>query len=290
MTTPPALLERVSRSFGGTVALAGVDLTVGAGEIVSLLGPNGAGKTTALRILLGLRRPDAGRAAIFGRDPCTLESRRRLGCTPQETSLPPTLTVRETVDLVRRHFPRPPRSDELLERFGLSADACRQTGGLSGGRRRRLAVALAFAGGADLLVLDEPTSGLDAEARRLVWDAVRAHAARGGAVLLTTHHLEEAEALATRVAVLARGRIRIDGTAAEIRARAGLTRVRLVTATIEPVPGEIRRERACGVTTLYVRDVASALRRLVSCGVPLAGLEVAPATLEEALTLLGVDG
>ncbi len=282
-----AELDGVTRRFGETVALDGVNLRVEGGEIVALLGPNGAGKTTALRILLGLRRPDGGRARLFGLDPRRIEGRLRLGSTPQETSLPPTLTVRETVELVRAHFPRPVSTETLLRRFALDSCSDRQNGGLSGGQRRRLAVALAFAGAPDLVVLDEPTAGLDVAARRLVWEQVRSHAASGGAVLLTTHYLEEADALATRVAVIARGRIRVDGTVAAIRSRTGLTRVRLATDAIPYVPGVVRREHGEHSTILYVTDAAAAIRELVARDTPLEGLEISPASLEEALSLLG---
>ncbi len=277
-----AELVGVSRAYGETRALDCVDLAVRGGEVLALLGPNGAGKTTAIRVLVGLRRPDRGRALLFGRDPRRPDSRRRLGGTPQETSLPPTLTVRETLDLVRAHYPRPATTACLLARFELDEVARRQNGGLSGGQRRRLAVALAFAGAPDLLVLDEPTTGLDVTARRVVWSCVARHAAAGGSVLLTTHYLEEAEALATRIAVIARGRIRAEGSAAEIRARAGLTRVRLSGAHVPDVAGVVRRERRNGTTTLYVEDAAAAVRELVGRGASLDGLEVAPATLEEA--------
>jgi ABC-2 type transport system ATP-binding protein len=287
---PMAELDGVARRFGEAVALDGVNLRVEGGEIVALLGPNGAGKTTALRILLGLRRPDRGRARLFGLDPRRIEGRLRLGCTPQETGLPPTLTVRETVELVRAHFPRPVPTDALLDRFALAGRSDRQNGGLSGGQRRRLAVALAFAGAPDLVVLDEPSAGLDVAARRLVWEQVRSHAASGGAVLLTTHQLEEADALATRAAVIARGRIRFDGTVAEIRARTGLTRVRLATDAIPYVPGVVRREHGERSTILYVTDAAAAIRELVARDTPLEGLEISPASLEDALVVLGAVG
>ena len=215
-----AALRRVSKRFGEKVALDDVDLAVGAGEVVALLGPNGAGKTTALSLLLGLRRPDSGSAEIFGVDPCRPGARVAVGVTPQEAGFPPTLRVREIVDLVRAHFPFPAPTDELLERFGLAAVARRQAGGLSGGERRRLAVALAFAGEPAALFLDEPTAGLDVESRRAVWAEIDQYSSDGGTVLLTTHHLEEAERLATRVVLLAQGRIVADGTAAQLAGRA----------------------------------------------------------------------
>jgi ABC-2 type transport system ATP-binding protein len=215
-----AALRSVSKRFGDALALNAVDLELRVGEVLAVLGPNGAGKTTALSILLGLRRPDAGRAELLGRDPRVPTVRERVGVTPQETGFPPTLRVREIVDLVRAHFPDPAPAEELLRRFGLVDVARRQAGGLSGGQRRRLSLALAFAGRPHVVFLDEPTAGLDVEARRTFWQEVRAYADAGRTVLLTTHHLEEAEALASRVVLLSRGRVVADGSPADLTERA----------------------------------------------------------------------
>jgi ABC-2 type transport system ATP-binding protein len=208
-----AALWAVSKRFGETVALDRVDLVVEAGEVVALLGPNGAGKTTALSILLGLRRPDEGRAEIFGVDPRRPSARVAVGVTPQESGFPPTLRVREIIDLVRAHFPFPAPTDELLDRFDLRTIARSQAGGLSGGERRRLSVALAFAGEPAAIFLDEPTAGLDVRSRRSVWAEIDQYSTDGGTVLLTTHYLEEAERLARRIVLLARGRVVAEGTA-----------------------------------------------------------------------------
>jgi ABC-2 type transport system ATP-binding protein len=215
-----AALHAVTKRFGEATALDGVSLEVRGGEVLALLGPNGAGKTTAVSLLLGLRRPDAGRVELFGRDPRRPVARTAVGVTPQETGFPPTLRVRELVDLVSAHFRESAPSAELLDRFGLGGLAGRQTGGLSGGERQRLSVALAFAGRPRLLLLDEPTAGLDVEMRRAVWLEVRAYADGGGTVLMTTHHVEEAETLASRVVLLAGGRVVADGTSAQLAVRA----------------------------------------------------------------------
>jgi ABC-2 type transport system ATP-binding protein len=220
-----AALRAVTKRFGDTAALDAVDLELRPGEVLALLGPNGAGKTTALSLLLGLRRPDSGRVELFGRDPRLPAARVVVGATPQESGFPPTLRVLELLDLVRAHFPAPAPAVELLARFGLTAIARRQTGGLSSGERRRLSVALAFAGRPRALFLDEPTAGLDVESRRAVWEELRSYAAAGGTVLLTTHYLEEAEALASRVVLLARGRVAAEGSPAELSARAGAARL-----------------------------------------------------------------
>jgi ABC-2 type transport system ATP-binding protein len=217
-----AALREVSKRFGAAVALDRVDLAIEAGEVVALLGPNGAGKTTALSILLGLRRPDEGRAEVFGVDPRRPSARIAVGVTPQETGFPPTLRVREIVDLVRAHFPFPAPTDELLERFDLGTIARRQAGGLSGGERRRLSVALAFAGEPAAIFLDEPTAGLDVESRRAVWAEIDQYSADGGTVLLTTHYIEEAERLAPRIVLLAHGRVVAEGSADALAVQASV--------------------------------------------------------------------
>jgi ABC-2 type transport system ATP-binding protein len=216
-------LRGVTKRFGAVVALDQVDLELRGGEVLALLGPNGAGKTTALSLLLGLRRPDVGNVELFGADPRHPSSRAAVGVTPQDASFPPTLRVREIADLVRAHYAAPVSTADLLARFGLVECGRRQAGGLSGGERRRLSVALAFAGRPLAVFMDEPTTGLDVEARRAVWSELEAYAASGGTILLTTHYLEEAEALASRVVLLSRGRIAAEGSARELAGAHGGT-------------------------------------------------------------------
>ncbi len=283
---PVAELDRVSRRFGRIQALDAVTLALHPGEVLFLLGPNGAGKTTAISILIGLRQPDQGRARLFGLNPRMPRARRDLGVMLQEVAFPPTLRVGEIVDLVRGHYPHPLRKGEVLELVGLSALDRRQAGGLSGGQRRRLAVALAFAGAPRAVVLDEPTVGLDVESRRQVWQLIRRYAADGGAVLLTSHFLHEAEALATRVAVIDRGRIIADTTVEDIRARAGLKRVRLRAAALPELPGVARLERSGDLYTIYTADADRLVRALVAGGVAFRDLEVRPTDLEEAFLAL----
>jgi ABC-2 type transport system ATP-binding protein len=286
---PPAELRGVAKQYGSVQALSDVDLVVRAGEVVALLGPNGAGKTTAISILLGLRAPSAGSAAVFGDDPRRPDTRRSVGAMLQEVAFPWTLRVRELVDLVAAHYRAPAATDDLLQRFGLTGVAMRQTGGLSGGQRRRLAVALAFAGRPRLLFLDEPTAGLDVESRRSVWESVRAHIQEGGTVLLTTHHLEEAEALATRVVVINRGRIVAGGTVPEIRARVGLTRVRFRAAGVPPLPGVKRHERVGDEHVLHTDDPDGLVAELVRSETLFSALEIVPLSLEDAFLALTAD-
>ena len=213
--------RRAEKRFGAKVALAPLDLTIEQGELVALLGPNGAGKTTLVSLVTGVRRPSAGDVRLFGRDPRDWRARARLGTTPQQMDFPPTLRGREILDLARAHTPSPPPLSELAERFDLGDVLQAQNGSLSGGQRRRLALALAFANAPALVVLDEPTTGLDVESRRGAWDAIATFAAQGGTVLLTTHYLEEADALAGRVIVLAHGEVVADGSPQSLKACAG---------------------------------------------------------------------
>ncbi len=281
-----AEVQGIQKAYGKTQALAGVSLTVEAGEVLALLGPNGAGKTTLVRILTGLLAPDAGRARLFGRDPRDWRARLGLGLTPQETGFPPTLRVAEVAALVAAHYPAPEDPSALLARFGLEGLKRRLVARLSGGERRRLAVALAFLGRPRLAVLDEPTTGLDVESRRGLWKTIRAYREEGGAVLLTTHYLEEAEALADRVAILHKGRLLAVGTVDEIRARVGLKRVAFEAVAVPELPGVARKEREGARVVLYTPDADRLVRALVEARVPFSGLEVAPVRLEEAFLLL----
>lgn len=260
--------DRVSRTFGTVTALDDVSLVVGAGEAVGVLGPNGAGKSTLLSLLAGLRRPSAGTVRVGGGDPRDPATRTRIGVTPQTTGLPQTLKVREVVDFVAGHHRDPLPRTELLKTFDLTGLAGRQCGALSGGQQRRVCVALAFVGRPDVVMLDEPTTGLDVTARMALWDAVRGFTARGGTLLLTSHHLEEVEALASRVVLVDHGRVVVEGSVAEVRARSTVRRVRW-TGPDGPVE------------TLEA-DADEAVRALVRSGVPFRDLEVGGATLEAA--------
>jgi ABC-2 type transport system ATP-binding protein len=285
-----AELQGVHKRYGKVDALQGVDLELWPGELLALLGPNGAGKTTAVGILLGQRRPDAGSARLFGRDPTLPAARRPVGATLQESGFPDNLTVAEVVDLVRVHYPDPAPTRELLDRFGLAEVAGRRAGGLSGGQTRRLAVALAFAGRPRAVVLDEPTTGLDVEARHRLWEVVRAFVADGGTVLLTTHYLEEAQALASRVVVLAGGQVIAQGSVDDITGRAGLSRVHLRAPSLPELPGVTHVEASNGSYTLYTADPDGLVRALALQGVAFTGLRVERASLEEAFLQLTGGG
>ena len=281
-----AQLQNVHKRFGATEALKGIDLEVRQGEIVALLGPNGAGKTTAISILLGRRRPDQGQALLFDRDPRLPKARMGVGATPQETEFPNTLTVKNVVELVQTHFPNPRPTEELLGQLGILDLMGRQTGGLSGGQQRRLAVVLAFVGNPKVVFLDEPTTGLDVEARRGLWQAIEDYRVKGGTVLLTTHYLEEAEALASRVVVIDQGKVIAQGTVEEIKSRVGLKQVRFRADVLPQLPGVVKTEQENGVHILYTPDADELVRNLVGGAFAFEGLEVLPASLEEAFLVL----
>lgn len=281
-----AELRGVAKAFSGRPALAGLDLVLPRGCCLALLGPNGAGKTTALSLLLGLRRPDRGEALLLGGSPLDESIRRRIGATPQVSAFPPGLKVREIVAFVAAHYPDPMPEAELRERFGLDGLSERQVGGLSGGERRRLGAALALAGNPEIVFLDEPSTGLDVEARRLLWDTVRAFHEGGGTVLLTTHYLEEAEALAGRIAVIHRGKLVAEGTREDITRRIALRRVRFRAAAVPDLEPVARSAFEAGVVTLYTSDADLLVRRLIEARTAFSGLEVLPAGLEEAFVSL----
>ncbi|WP_113699629.1 ABC transporter ATP-binding protein [Nonomuraea lactucae] len=277
-----ARTAEATRRYGDVLALDRVSLDIRAGELVGLLGPNGAGKSTLVNLFVGLRRPTSGTVELLGGSPRDPLVRRGIGVTPQETGLPEALRVGEVVDFVSAHYPRRAARDELLERFGLRDLVRRQIGGLSGGQKRRLAVALAFAGEPRMVFLDEPTTGLDVEARRALWDGIRAFHDGGGTVLLTSHYLEEVEALAQRVVVVGHGRVLADDTVRAIRDMVGVRRVTLAAAALPELPGVLGAEREDGRVHLLTTDPDGLVVELVRSGTAFSGLEIRPTTLEEA--------
>ncbi len=287
---PAALLRGVAKRFGATEALRGFDLEVRAGELVALLGPNGAGKTTAIGLLLGLRLPDAGQVRLLGGDPRSPAVRRGVGVTPQETGFPPNLRVHEVINLVRAHYDAPAETADLLKQFGLADLATRQTGGLSGGEKRRLAVALAFAGAPKIVFLDEPTTGLDVASRRALWDAIKDFVGGGGTVLLTTHYIEEADVLADRIVVIDQGKSIAAGTPAEIKSRIQLQRVSFAAEELPDLPGIVRHERDGARHVILTDDADALVRALVGSGAAFSGLEISLADLEEAFVALMEEG
>ncbi len=207
------------KRYGQLDAVAGIDLSIRSGEVFGLLGPNGAGKSTTVEILQGHRTRDAGEVEVLGSDPAAAPRawRAKVGIVWQDESAPGELTVRETVGHFARYYPNPRHTEEVIDLVGLQEKADSRIKVLSGGQRRRLDVALGVIGGPELLLLDEPTTGFDPAARRQFWGLIRQLAAEGTTILLTTHYLEEVEALADRLAIIAGGRIAAEGSPVELR-------------------------------------------------------------------------
>ena len=293
-------VERLAKRYGSFTAVADVSFAVPAGQVTALLGPNGAGKTTIVEILTGLLAPTAGTVRVLGADPRPggrpgRAWRARIGLVLQSASLDLQLTVAEALRLFARLYPRPLPAAEVLDAIGLTSDAGTRIGALSGGQRRRVDLGLGIIGRPELLFLDEPTTGLDPEARRQLWGAVENLAADGGTVLLTTHYLDEAQHLASRLIVLAAGRIVADATPGELRAEGTRPTIRLPLtggAPLGDLPPGLAVHADAGRGELLIRsaDVAADLESLVGWArrnrLDLTGLEVGPPSLEEAYLAL----
>jgi ABC-2 type transport system ATP-binding protein len=288
-----AVMENVSKNYGQVRALVDFDFKVRAGELTALLGPNGAGKTTAIKLVLGLVRPSSGKVSIFGADPANIATHMRVGAMLQVGRVPETLRVWEHVDLFSSYYPNPLPIAETLAIAGLEDLRHRKFGDLSGGQKQRVLFALAICGNPDLLFLDEPTVGLDVEARHLLWDEIRKLLGRGKTVVLTTHYLEEADALADRVAVISRGAIIAEGTPAEIKARTGGKKIRCVTqltlSLIRALPGVLEAQEDRDAVVIHTADAERVLRRLLSLDLEMSNIEVTSAGLEEAFLALTRD-
>ena len=291
--TALACLRGAVKSYGALRALDGIDLELHRGELLALLGPNGAGKTTAISLLLGLVRADAGEVRLFGMDPQRIEARRGIGVMLQHAQLPATLRVGELIRLTASYYPSPRSVAESAELAGVADLLQRPYGKLSGGQQRRVQFALALCGNPRLLFLDEPTVGMDIEARQKLWSAIRTLVADGVSIVLTTHYLEEAEALADRVCVMARGKVVSEGSVQALRARIALKRVwcatRLPLAEVAAWPevadARLDGERLC----LSTEHVEALVRRLLAHDAQLSALEVRAAGLAEAFTELTRD-
>lgn len=286
-----ARFTEVTRSFRGTLAVDSVDLTLHPGEIVALLGPNGAGKSTLLDMLLGLRGPSSGTVRAFGMPPTARRARARMGAMLQDTTGPVGLTVAETVRLTQHLYPVNTPLAELLTLVELTDKAGRRVGELSGGERQRLSLALALAGDPELLVLDEPTAALDVAGRRRLLQAIRELAVQDRSIVLATHDLREAQAVADRVVVLHHGRKIADAATRDVVRRVGVSTMQLTTDAsserIASIPG-VRQVSALsdGRFELLAGDVEGLLRALFAAGHRITDLTVADADLESAFVAL----
>ena len=288
--TPLARLENVSKRYSKVSALEGLNLSVHAGEILALLGPNGAGKTTAVSLLLNLIAADSGTVSLFGQDPQELSARQRIGVMLQSAELPETLRVSELLALTQSYYPQKRALTEVCEMAGIADLLPRFYGKLSGGQQRRVQFALAICAKVEILFLDEPTVGLDIEARAALWASLRKLILEGCAIVLTTHYLEEAEALADRVIVIAQGAVIAEGSVDDIRARVSQRRIRCVSALdIEEIklwPAIDSVSRDGETLHIQTQDAEAVARRLLNADHSLQQLEIKRAGLAEAFVEL----
>jgi ABC-2 type transport system ATP-binding protein len=278
----------------------GISFEVAAGEVFCLLGPNGAGKTTSVEIMEGYRLPDAGSVRVLGHDPARGDRamRERVGIVLQQTGVQADLSVGELLEMYARYYPHPRTPDEVIDLVELDAKRDERVAGLSGGQRRRLDLALALIGDPDLLFLDEPTTGFDPHARRQAWAAIRSLCSLGKTVFLTTHYMDEAQALADRVAVMARGQLVAIGPPAQLAGRDALpTEIRfalptgIAPALLPDLDGDVS---VAGSSVLVTTgDSVRALNRLTGWAlerdVALAGLAVSQPSLEDVYLSLTAD-
>ena len=288
MAEPVIQVRGLRKSYQDVEAVRGLDLTVERGEVFALLGPNGAGKTTTVEILEGYRQRTGGEAWVLERDPAKLDraTRARIGIVLQSTGVDPFLTVRETIDMYRGYYPHPRPVDEVVDVVGLSEKRDTRVNKLSGGQQRRLDVAIALAGDPELLFLDEPTTGFDPSARRNAWQIVRNLIALGKTVFLTTHYMDEAQYLAKRVAVIAKGVIVAEGPPATIGGRdTAQTVIRFRVDDREDLPSLGHVPLGDGTLELRTEHPTKVLHELTAWaldrGSDLEGLEVRRPTLED---------
>ncbi|MZD06044.1 ATP-binding cassette domain-containing protein [Streptomyces sp. SID5785] len=293
MTTDAAVaFSGVTKKYGDVTAVDGLSLELHPGETVALLGPNGAGKSTTLDLLLGLRPADSGDVRVFGTSPRDAIVRGRVGAMLQSGGLMDEVTVRELVQLACSLHPRPYRAEDVLTRAGIAQIADRKVNKLSGGQEQRVRFALATAGDSDLIVLDEPTTGMDVTARHAFWATMREQADQGRTVLFATHYLEEADAIADRVLVLHRGRLLADGTAAEIKAKAGARKVSfdldgtIDEAAVRGLPFLTSVDISGQTVRIQSTDADATVHALYGLGVYPRNLEVAGLGLEQAFVAI----
>lgn len=290
MSNTLASLTAVRKRYGKVTALDGFDLSVNRGELLSLLGPNGAGKSTAISLLLGLQNADEGEVRLFGQPPQEIAARRRIGVMMQEVALPGVMRCRELLEQVAGYYPTPYDVDSVIQRLSLGQLASRRYDKLSGGQKRQVQFGLALVGRPELMFLDEPTVGLDVQAREALWRVIRELLHEGCSIVLTTHYLEEAEALADRVAVMAGGKLVTQGSVDEIRAHVSRKQVSLVSSlpadTVRAWPEVLALSMERDRMQITTRAAEPLLQRLFREDPQLADIEVRRAGLAEAFTEL----
>ncbi len=285
-----AQLRAATCRYGKTLALDAVDLELHRGELMALLGPNGAGKTSAIALWLGLTRPASGEVRLLGGSPLAIDRRRGIGVMMQDVTLTTGLKVRELIEQTASYYADPMSVGEALQIARLTDLGDRYYDKLSGGQKRQVQFAVAICGRPAVLFLDEPSVGMDIAARENLWAAIRRLRAAGCSILLTTHYLEEAQALADRVVVLAKGRIVASGTVSEVRSLVSRRHIRcdsgLPTGELSHWPGVISVSRVEQRLTILASDADGVLRRLLASDQAVANIEVQQAGLAEAFVEL----
>jgi ABC-2 type transport system ATP-binding protein len=289
-----ALTKSFKTAQGTVAAVRGVDISIEPGETVALLGPNGAGKSTTIDMLLGLLPPDSGSVTLFGQTPQAAIKAGAIGAMLQTGAVLRDLSVRELIDMMSSLYPRALSVDETLRLANITDIADRKTQKLSGGQTQRVRFAVALVSNPDLLVLDEPTVAMDVEARRDFWATMRGFTSRGKTVIFATHYLEEADAYADRIILMARGQVVADGPATEIKATVGAKIIRATLpdadlGVLSGLPGVTSVEQHGEAVVLTCADSDSALRSLLSAFPAARDLEVAGAGLEQAFLQLTGD-
>ncbi|PLS16172.1 ABC transporter ATP-binding protein [Bacillus sp. M6-12] len=282
----------VEKAFGSFKALNGLNLKINEGQVTSLLGPNGAGKTTAVSLMLHLLKPTSGEIKVLGMEPKHPELRQKVGALLQETKPADGLKVGEILQLFRSYYRDPLSYETLLDLSGLHREANRKAASLSGGQRRRLAFAQSMAGNPSLLLLDEPTTGMDVEARIRFWEVIRALASDRKTIVLTTHHLEEADSVSDQIAVISEGRLLAEGTSDSLKS--GFT-TRFIsfradnppkTSELQSLPGVERVEQKSGYIILHSKETDALLTFIMNAGWGISNIQVSSATLEDAFRSL----
>jgi ABC-2 type transport system ATP-binding protein len=287
------LIKSFHSPAGAVRAVRGVDLLIAAGQTVALLGPNGAGKSTTIDMILGLASPDSGTVSVFGMPPRNAVKAGAIGAMLQTGALIRDLSVKELISMMASLYPAPLPVQEVLDLTGLQHVAHRRTQKLSGGEAQRARFAVALISNPDLLVLDEPTVGMDVEGRHEFWTAMRAFAARGNTVLFATHYLEEADAYADRVLLMADGTIIADGPPTEIKAIVGSRTIRATLpivdlAPLDELPGVMTADRHGEAIVLTCSNSDEAIRALLAAYPDARDIEITGAGLEEAFMRLTV--
>ncbi len=291
---PGIELRGVTRSYGSVPAVRGIDLVVRPGETVALLGPNGAGKSTTLDLVLGLGRPDRGSVAVFGLPPADAVSHGWVGAMLQTGAVISELSVREVVTMLGSLYPDPMPVDDVIAAADIADIAGRRTNKLSGGQTQRVRFALALVSNPRLLVLDEPTVALDVEARRAFWATMRGFASDGRTVVFATHYLEEADAYADRIVLMANGLVVADGSTTEIKARVGRRTIRatlpaVAVTELAMLPGVVQADRHGDTIQLSCTDSDAAIRALLAARSDVHDIEIRGAALEDAFVELTAD-